>query len=392
MGNASCTDMSAVPQRCSRSHCQPILYHHAFMVSSHVCLNAPSLCVITNTAILPFVFPCRSWPTPVMLKQIEDGPLHVRVWNPKVSQLCMVWALDCSVIGVLAALSLGSSTPNADHYARLSFHVRNAQRDVFNTNDYDTRIQDRCVDTSIKTLVRCRSFPPFDRVVGGDIVNNVFSGAGNWSDLFAKHDFFHKYRHYLQVVASTGTPEQHVKWYVTSPHGFRYPIFMYGNNEWHVWFDDRSGTVESRIRQLIMKLEYVDTLTLAHPFIKGFEQVHHCLTSDEVHACANGEISDVVAKRKKEDIEGKEGASTVYSTTFYIGLAIELKQGASLNATDVYWLDLMGEECELTLIWGFLLSSRFCFYFLSWINCTEEARYLVSHIRVHKVGEVVGEI
>jgi poly(A) polymerase len=27
----------------------------------------------------------RAWPQPVLLKQIEDGPLQVRVWNPKVS-------------------------------------------------------------------------------------------------------------------------------------------------------------------------------------------------------------------------------------------------------------------------------------------------------------------
>lgn len=26
----------------------------------------------------------RPWPDPVLLKQIEDGPLQVRVWNPKV--------------------------------------------------------------------------------------------------------------------------------------------------------------------------------------------------------------------------------------------------------------------------------------------------------------------
>jgi poly(A) polymerase Pap1 len=32
----------------------------------------------------PEVMP-RNWPKPVMLKQIEDGPLNVRVWNPKVS-------------------------------------------------------------------------------------------------------------------------------------------------------------------------------------------------------------------------------------------------------------------------------------------------------------------
>lgn len=30
----------------------------------------------------------RSWPQPVLLKQIEDGPLPVRVWNPKVGYTC----------------------------------------------------------------------------------------------------------------------------------------------------------------------------------------------------------------------------------------------------------------------------------------------------------------
>lgn len=90
--------------------------------------------------------------------------------------------------------------------------------------------------------------------------------------------------------------------------------------------DVRSGTVESRIRQLIMKLEYVDSLTLAHPFVKGYDQVSYCLSEEEIRAVAQGEISDAIAKRKKEDIEGKEGAGLVYSTTFYIGLAIEPKQ------------------------------------------------------------------
>lgn len=91
----------------------------------------------------------------------------------------------------------------------------------------------------------------------------------------------------------------------------------------------RAGTVESRLRQLVMKLEYVDSLTLAHPFIKGFEQVSYCLSEEEVRSVAQGEISEAVAKRKPEDIQGKEGAKTVHSTTFYIGLAIEAKQRAS---------------------------------------------------------------
>jgi poly(A) polymerase len=77
-----------------------------------------------------------------------------------------------------------------------------------------------------------------------------------------------------------------------------------------------------------MKLEYVDSLTLAHPFVKGFEQVSHCTSEEEVRAVAQGEVSEAIKKRKQEDVEGVDGASAVYSTTFYIGLAIEPKQRA----------------------------------------------------------------
>lgn len=76
---------------------------------------------------------------------------------------------------------------------------------------------------------------------------------------------------------------------------------------------------------MVMKLEYVDSITLAHPFTKGFDQISYCSSEEEVLAVARGEISDVIANRKKEDIRGKRGARTVYSTTFYIGLAIEPK-------------------------------------------------------------------
>ena len=78
-----------------------------------------------------------------------------------------------------------------------------------------------------------------------------------------------------------------------------------------------------------MKLEYVDSLILAHPFIKGFEQTSYCASPEEIRAVAQGEISEAIKKRKLEDIEGKEGGGPVYSTTFYIGLAIEPKPGMS---------------------------------------------------------------
>jgi poly(A) polymerase len=119
----------------------------------------------------------------------------------------------------------------------------------------------------------------------------------------------------LQIIASTGNADVQLKWLAALSFKTAVLITLF-----------RAGTVESRIRQLVMKLEFVDSLVLAHPFIRGFDQVSYCLTDDEIRAVAQGEISEAIAKRKEEDIKDKAGAGPVYSTTFYIGLMIEPKQ------------------------------------------------------------------
>ncbi|KAH7916225.1 poly-A polymerase [Hygrophoropsis aurantiaca] len=203
-----------------------------------------------------------SWPQPVLLKQIEEGPLQVRVWNPKL------------------------------------YPADRSHRMPIITPAYPAMCATHNVTASTQMIIT----EEFKK--GADIVDKVIVGTASWSELFTKHDFFHKYRYYLQVIASTGDPDLQIKW---------------------------SGTVESRLRQLVMKLEYVDSLILAHPFIKGFEQISHCISDDEVRQVAQGEVSDAVRKRPKAELEGIEGASTVYSTTFYIGLSIEPKQPGSVG-------------------------------------------------------------
>ena len=74
--------------------------------------------------------------------------------------------------------------------------------------------------------------------------------------------------------------------------------------------------MESRIRQLVMKLEFVDTLQLAHPFTKGFEQVHYVIGEAELNAVSSGDISDTFSKRTAKDIEGVEGGRAVHTSTF----------------------------------------------------------------------------
>jgi poly(A) polymerase len=47
---------------------------------------------------------------------------------------------------------------------------------------------------------------------GADTVNKVIAGTAPWSELFSKHDFFHRYRNYIQVIALTQDPQQQIKW------------------------------------------------------------------------------------------------------------------------------------------------------------------------------------
>ncbi|KIY51688.1 Poly(A) polymerase [Fistulina hepatica ATCC 64428] len=225
------------------------------MLVARVCQlypNAIAGAIVSRFFIIMYQW---AWPQPVLLKQIEEGPLQVRVWNPKL------YPSDRSH-------RMPIITPA--YPAMCSTHNVTASTQMIMTEEFKK---------------------------GADIVDKVIVGSATWSELFKKHDFFHKYRYYLQVIASTGDPETQTKW---------------------------AGTVESRLRQLVMKLEYVDSLTLAHPFIKGFDQVHYCVSTEEIQRVAQGEVSDAIARRKPEDVsDGK--ANPVYSTTFYIGLAISPK-------------------------------------------------------------------
>lgn len=64
------------------------------------------------------------------------------------------------------------------------------------------------------TLLHCSLSVQPDGSLGADIVDKVIIGTAQWSELFAKHDFFHKYRYYLQITASAGDAELQMKWSV----------------------------------------------------------------------------------------------------------------------------------------------------------------------------------
>ncbi|KAG8733692.1 polynucleotide adenylyltransferase [Ceratobasidium sp. 423] len=213
----------------------------------------------------------RKWPQPILLRQIEEEVkeldpskrMNFRVWNPRL------YPTD-----------------------------RNHLMPII-TPAYPSMCSTHNVTRSTMSVMK----DEFMR--GSQIVEQIMFKRAEWSELFAKHDFFQKYRYYLQIIASSGNADDQLKW---------------------------SGTVESRLRQLVMKLEFVDQMEVAHPFVKGFDQKHYCLDDAEVRAVAQGDVSPVIEKRKEEDMKNTPGMSEVYTTTFYIGMKVADKKGMHQSA------------------------------------------------------------
>jgi poly(A) polymerase len=93
----------------------------------------------------------------------------------------------------------------------------------------------------------------------------------------------------------------------------------------------------------VLKLELVDLLQLAHPYIKGIEKVHYCLSQKECWAVAHGKFESpqhafiIDGKTSEQEHirqmnltpEEVKSIQKIYTTTFYIGLKIKPISGKS---------------------------------------------------------------
>ena len=112
-----------------------------------------------------------AWPQPVILKNIESGPLQVRVWNPEV-------------------------------YKGDRFHLM-----PIITPAYPSM----CATHNITKSTRQIILRELNR--GGDICDNVFVNQLQWKDLFARHSFFtNGYKYYLSVVSCSRSKEAQSLW------------------------------------------------------------------------------------------------------------------------------------------------------------------------------------
>lgn len=216
-----------------------------------------------------------NWPQPVLLKGIEDGPLNVKVWNPKI------YVSD-----------------------------RNHLMPII-TPAYPSMCATHNITRSTKEII-IREMKRAAEIMDRIMVNNE-----SWEALFQKHEFFTKgYKYYLAVVAASRDAA--------------------GGNLW-------SGLVESKLRILVMNMEKLDLIAIAHPFNKGFDKVYNCDTDEEAEWIAKGGclaikkpgVNDpLVEKYARPEKEIGTGPIKVSITTYYIGLEL---RPTSTKKLDISW-------------------------------------------------------
>lgn len=224
------------------------------MLVARICQLYPNAVSATIVGKFFNIFTKWNWPQPVLLKPIEDGPLQVRVWNPKI-------------------------------YMQDRSHKMPVITPAYPSMCATHNITSSTQKVLINELRR-----------GGQILDEIVTGTKTWKDFFVKHTFFHEYKHYLSIVAaSKGSAEAHLKW---------------------------SGMVESKVRLLVQRLETLDTIEIAHPFVKTFDKTYNC--SEEVAIkVADGEtVPDL--EPAKDGAQPQEGEVQVHTTHIYIGLELSI--------------------------------------------------------------------
>lgn len=212
-----------------------------------------------------------NWPQPVLLKPIEDGPLQVRVWNP-----------------------------------RLYPHDRQHKMPVI-TPAYPSMCATHNINSSTQKVI----LSELER--GSELMAQISMKNKNWSDLFQRHDFFHRYKFYLCIVAATqGSSEEHLKW---------------------------SGMVESKVRILIQKLELTEGISLAHPYVKDFSDSYliEDTSKDDIlnaYGTLKGEKLLQSLKTVEKNAPQEDSTKQYHLTKLFVGLDIDLgKPGEQVAGT-----------------------------------------------------------
>ncbi|KAJ6031791.1 Poly(A) polymerase [Penicillium herquei] len=230
-----------------------------------------------------------SWPQPVLLKPIEDGPLPMKVWNPKI-------------------------------YHGDRFHLM-----PIITPAYPSMCATHNISMSTKTVL----LRELQR--GGDMVDKIFLKQLSWNDLFTRHSFFtNDYKYYLSITASSKTKEAESVWSGLVESKLRHLVGALDRKAViAVAHPFPKGFERIHLTKNEDEMEAVKNGSTKYQ-ATGTKTEMTDETNDPAHQAAAeaGAEDAAVPQPAVKPIESNEG-QTVYTTTYYIGLELKpLDQGA----------------------------------------------------------------
>ena len=228
------------------------------------------------------------WPQPVLLKNIEEGPLQVRVWNPKIY--------------------------NGDRYHLMPII----------TPAYPSMCATHNITMSTKKIIERE----WDRA--GDITDEIWRGKAQWKDLFSKHTFFvSDYKYYLSINAASRTKDAQHVWSGLVESKIRL-LVQNLENEPSIGVARPFNKGFSRVHDCRDEAE-VDAVIagdMKHQAKGVATQMTDAVNDPKHGAAAAGDADGIaVTNGHTEDSANGEGTLNMYTTTYYVG--IELSSGTS---------------------------------------------------------------
>lgn len=234
------------------------------MLVARTCQLYPNAAAATLVHKFFLVFSRWKWPQPVLLKQPDNVNLGFPVWDPRIN------------------------VQDRYHLMPIITPAYPQQNSTFNVSASTSKVM-------------MNEFKE-----GMEITDEIMLGNANWDKLFQPPNFFLKYRHFIVLLVSSATADDHLEW---------------------------CGLIESKIRILIGNLERNQHIQLAHVNPKSFDPVKSMKKSEE-----KGEGGGDSDNKEEKTTTSEEGEEPKPSTTpkepefcslWFIGL--EFERSANLN-------------------------------------------------------------
>ncbi|KAF2143387.1 uncharacterized protein K452DRAFT_317539 [Aplosporella prunicola CBS 121167] len=268
------------------------------MMVARICQLYPLACGAVVLGRFFYLMSTWPWPRPIMLKEIEDGPLQVRVWNPQI-------------------------------YPSDKRHIM-----PIITPAYPSMCATHNITHSTQKVIKRE----LERA--SKITSDILNSKCQWKDLFQKHTFFTQdYKYYLSIIAASPTKEAQDNWSSSVEAKVRKLVGLIENHDaddidlaqpfnkgfkrvHHVKNDEEKEKVFQGSMDFLAKDVATETTNESNGLL---QDVGAQGAADKLNmASTNGETTGDGATNGNGS--NGETTMTIYTTTFYIG--IELKPGA----------------------------------------------------------------